>query len=141
MQPGNTFYEMDRPSFNTASGKYCCNLVLGAVIWFAAMRFNTASGKYCCNFHRLYVQTIALFTFSFNTASGKYCCNSWLNGFYAEYPGFNTASGKYCCNALIWRRWMQRRARFNTASGKYCCNGRKLEPGSRGIRGFQYRKR
>ena len=36
-------------SFNTASGKYCCNLADLAAMTGAKTSFNTASGKYCCN--------------------------------------------------------------------------------------------
>ena len=36
--------------FNTASGKYCCNLkVMAFTHETPAVSFNTASGKYCCN--------------------------------------------------------------------------------------------
>ena len=38
-------------SFNTASGRYCCNDKVGdrPVYCDSAERFNTASGRYCCN--------------------------------------------------------------------------------------------
>ena len=35
--------------FNTASGKYCCNLFDTDAFAERINRFNTASGKYCCN--------------------------------------------------------------------------------------------
>ena len=36
-------------SFNTASGKYCCNKNYDGTDLADFRRFNTASGKYCCN--------------------------------------------------------------------------------------------
>ena len=36
-------------SFNTASGKYCCNVLEYLEKSKNLYRFNTASGKYCCN--------------------------------------------------------------------------------------------
>ena len=36
-------------SFNTASGKYCCNVIEYAKKHGFKNCFNTASGKYCCN--------------------------------------------------------------------------------------------
>ena len=38
--------------------------------------FNTASGKYCCNWTSSSPLINSLSTASFNTASGKYCCNA-----------------------------------------------------------------
>ena len=38
------------------------------------MSFNTASGKYCCNSNKA-LEYIEEKYYSFNTASGKYCCN------------------------------------------------------------------
>ena len=36
-------------SFNTASGKHCCNNIINRKIAKVAGSFNTASGKHCCN--------------------------------------------------------------------------------------------
>ena len=36
-------------SFNTASGKYCCNSYGVLFFFLILLCFNTASGKYCCN--------------------------------------------------------------------------------------------
>ena len=45
-----------------------------------SFRFNTASGKYCCNIDKFSLIHLLLLL-SFNTASGKYCCNSsWRIG-------------------------------------------------------------
>ena len=40
----------DYDSFNTASGKYCCNMISLYIREDPIYCFNTASGKYCCNF-------------------------------------------------------------------------------------------
>ena len=63
-------------SFNTASGKHCCNFItLIQSKERCLCRFNTASGKHCCNLgYRLQHQDCLLST-CFNTASGKHCCN------------------------------------------------------------------
>ena len=58
--------------FNTASGKYYCNLEIRTFL-SAALSFNTASGKYYCNLQKL-LKTKGLVN-GFNTASGKYYCN------------------------------------------------------------------
>ena len=108
--------------FNTASGKYCCNIIHKK--WQSCCRrvsipqavstvatqplfdllkprkvdcFNTASGKYCCNLAPMCVDACNA-VFSFNTASGKYCCNFHLSHLNWSSCRFNTASGKYCCN-------------------------------------------
>ena len=36
-------------SFNTASGKHCCNAMYYAINIDKVLGFNTASGKHCCN--------------------------------------------------------------------------------------------
>ena len=133
-------------SFNTASGKYCCNTLMILLQQLASCRFNTASGKYCCNLPCITIHFGHLLRF--NTASGKYCCNRDLLLSQIKqsrlvsipqavstvatqlkvlvenvYMGFNTASGKYCCNRtnLVRRKYLIPIS-FNTASGKYCCN-------------------
>ena len=65
--------------FNTASGKYCCNLYPLYQTSLLIQRFNTASGKYCCN--NLPVQFGTPTRARFNTASGKYCCNKYREKF------------------------------------------------------------
>ena len=41
---------------------------------FQSHCFNTASGKYCCNVYNI-SELVTEVGGSFNTASGKYCCN------------------------------------------------------------------
>ena len=60
-------------SFNTASGKYYCNMEKEMVCDMYE-GFNTASGKYYCNCS-YFVATWCIDKISFNTASGKYYCN------------------------------------------------------------------
>ena len=60
--------------------------------------FNTASGKYCCNVNNTVTLVVRDVT-CFNTASGKYCCNDASDKqTLLVVARFNTASGKYCCN-------------------------------------------
>ena len=114
-------------SFNTASGKCCCNLNLKQRL-LVGLSFNTASGKCCCNleiflFQHPYrinwvsipqaVSAVAtykifniirfIFTLRFNTASGKCCCNCrcYRNKILRIISCFNTASGKCCCNLRL----------------------------------------
>ena len=90
---------MKELSFNTASGKYCCNTnasefevrpYLGVSIPQAVSTVATLITR----------RILTMITLSFNTASGKYCCN---HGEAADNEDgldrFNTASGKYCCNS------------------------------------------
>ena len=117
-------YRHNEDSFNTASGKYCCNIYkradtchrtivsipqavstvathLGSSInEVIRLRFNTASGKYCCNLQLNLVHLLQqLYLNRFNTASGKYCCNLKISlPIFKNSLSFNTASGKYCCN-------------------------------------------
>ena len=83
-------------SFNTASGRCCCNVLsftkhtnmsevsipraVGVVataikllfLTFVVKCFNTASGRCCCNL----VSSVPLdISYCFNTASGRCCCN------------------------------------------------------------------
>ena len=70
----NSYYDI--VSFNTASGKYYCNVVLTMVVVVVVVgSFNTASGKYYCN-GRSVMTFIIVMGSSFNTASGKYYCNN-----------------------------------------------------------------
>ena len=85
-------------SFNTASGKYCCNEIIihelthvDQLIVSIPQAVSTVATKE--------ITKIKTDTFSFNTASGKYCCNSYATKNYlGTTTCFNTASGKYCCN-------------------------------------------
>ena len=128
------------------------------------LRFNTASGKYCCN-----LSTMATFNIkhsSFNTASGKYCCNLQISGVYFQSLSkqvsipqavstvatfeFNVKTNAVFKVSIpqavstvatigIFTDWGEAEG-FNTASGKYCCNA--YHDGSEGgTKKFQYRKR
>ena len=66
------YVELSWVSFNTASGKYCCNLIREIKAEEVSAGFNTASGKYCCNSNQFLLKELIA---GFNTASGKYCCN------------------------------------------------------------------
>ena len=61
-------------SFNTASGRCCCNGVERCSTTRCASSFNTASGRCCCNTAKMVKQCMAQ-CFGFNTASGRCCCN------------------------------------------------------------------
>ena len=85
--------------------------------------FNTASGKYYCN---LSEDEDSKELLSFNTASGKYYCNELIlrQVWNQRQISFNTASGKYYCNEFKNLVRHLGEGRFNTASGKYYCNSR-----------------
>ena len=90
------------PSSHTASGRYCCNLLIfDAKILSLCYSFNTASGRYCCNYHEKISRSYFECS-SFNTASGKHCCNVILPAqhFINLLNSFNTTSGKHCCNGI-----------------------------------------
>ena len=134
--------------FNTASGKYYCNIIDGGKkaksfyevsipqavstiaisknfesIDSAYLSFNTASGKYYCNFAAKSWAMLLSTALSFNTASGKYYCNWKASPAEQQAAGFNTASGKYYCNQVLSSMLLKRCIYgFNTASGKYYCN-------------------
>ena len=135
-------------SFNTASGKYCCNFLYHflfrsiiivsipqAVSTVATVvRKNGVIADVVVSIPQA-VSTVATtiegvdiyenIYGGFNTASGKYCCNHGkiLALKMSQYLSFNTASGKYCCNLLTMPKEVIFMAKsFNTASGKYCCN-------------------
>ena len=73
-------------------------ITLGPLIAGAEVSFNTASGKNCCNDVRDRFDAVELK--GFNTASGKNCCNELKDSpLFRRYDVcFNTASGKNCCN-------------------------------------------
>ena len=87
----------DMTSFNTASGKYCCNNEDGEREGgLVGACFNTASGKYCCNF-TLVKYALKLSTVSIPQAvSTVATIETSMN--VLKLLRFNTASGKYCCN-------------------------------------------
>ena len=94
------FYQPNENSFNTASGRYCCNFVNSdrSVASIQAC-FNTVNGKYCCNY--LLAMLSNLTVACFNTVNGKYCCNEDIMDAKAECDTrFNTVNGKYCCNKI-----------------------------------------
>ena len=87
-------------SFNTASGKYCCNdpkKLIKDEKGFTEVSIPQAVSTVATKYNG---GTIDLRGVSFNTASGKYCCNKSKKDKIANYEllCFNTASGKYCCN-------------------------------------------
>ena len=109
-------YENDSYSFNTASGKHCCNFA----------RSGLFNNKYILVSIPQAVSTVATKYKGFNALEAA--------------KGFNTASGKHCCNTIEKNDDDMRMASFNTASGKHCCNYiHKLYIIL--IRTFQYRKR
>jgi len=84
-------------SYNTASGKRCCNLYWVLLSVSLISGYNTASGKRCCNHFKgnysgsevdrvtipqavsavatVSYEMVANYISSYNTASGKRCCN------------------------------------------------------------------
>ena len=77
----------------------------GECISIHDLSFNTASGRCCCNqTAMLYVYTKTLQS-CFNTASGRCCCNLLddlrKTPWYKKWFSFNTASGRCCCNAFF----------------------------------------
>ena len=68
--------DLDGTSFNTASGKYCCNylndMIEDCVTWKGVsipQAVSTVATK------RKTTRIVVNFLYSFNTASGKHCCN------------------------------------------------------------------
>ena len=132
-------------SFNTASGRYCCNIsILDLNAWKISPRFNTASGRYCCNKEE-HSKCRRVF-FSFNTASGRYCCNVELLNKEVESMGVSIPQAVGTVATYLMQRYHGRKqsvsipqavgtvaterssklgrlvSGFNTASGRYCCN-------------------
>ena len=112
------------------------------------MSFNTASGKYCCN-EKTSVPRVPTISRSFNTASGKYCCNqisiivrSVLTIIMVSIPQavstvatlkvvevtprFKVSIPQAVSTVATAEKAAAKKALtkvgFNTASGKYCCN-------------------
>ena len=115
-------------SFNTASGKRCCNGLVDAAIDELKMivsipqavsavatlniltlrtclysRFNTASGKRCCNLYQLPLTNDFLMVSIPQAVSAVATCTRRLYSFHKLWVGFNTASGKRCCNSRVWK--------------------------------------
>ena len=106
--------------FNTASGKYCCNLISISSA-DVIKSFNTASGKYCCN--QLLLQTSVGLCSRFNTASGKYCCNIKSLGIDSGLYQVSIPQAVSTVATAVGDPFLSSdRICFNTASGKYCCN-------------------
>ena len=57
-------------SFNTASGRHCCNGVIFSFMVWAYACFNTASGRHCCNFSKEGAYNILLDAVSIPQAVG-----------------------------------------------------------------------
>ena len=103
-----------------------CTSIYWPYVYFYS--FNTASGKCCCN--RFYNPKLTEKLYEcFNTASGKCCCNlRYMKDLLSSLIiSFNTASGKCCCNYYTETSWFRLPRRFNTASGKCCCNSKRRE--------------
>ena len=112
----------DYTSYNTASGKRCCNLGQSLRVGNRLLGgYNTASGKRCCNLELLQKSRTRMYR-GYNTASGKRCCNFKKNAENFEEYSYNTASGKRCCNFKVYLITRNQEECYNTASGKRCCN-------------------
>ena len=88
--------------FNTASGKYCCNLDFddeGFAPGFEG--FNTASGKYCCNLLKQWLSIKPAWKVSIPQAVSTVATAGHFTYSGISDKGFNTASGKYCCNVYM----------------------------------------
>ena len=61
--------------------------------------FNTASGKYCCNvwIPSNYMTLIAV-SIPQAVSTVATCTKGTVKSIFVLLAGFNTASGKYCCN-------------------------------------------
>ena len=89
-------------SFNTASGKYCCNTEKAAKkVDPELVSFNTASGKYCCNLNSGH-SSLLIWIVSIPQAVSTVATIRMVNVMKSFTPSFNTASGKYCCNFMKW---------------------------------------
>ena len=129
-------------SFNTASGRCCCNssyadfiesvfvsvsipqavgavataVVLGAFYQPNENSFNTASGRYCCSIRFVFP---SLWSWTRDVRSSSSLCSSA-----ASHPSSHTASGRCSYNTLTKRakQFTKLASCFNTTSGKCCCN-------------------
>ena len=107
-------------SFNTVSGKYCCNKkVYGTLCQLYLNCFNTASGRYCCNevdigygdrvvctkkfqYRKRQVLLLHHLCFPFlRSGTRDVRISSSLHSSAVSHPSSHTASGKYCCNRRI----------------------------------------
>ena len=139
-------------SYNTASGKRCCNLYWVLLSVSLISGYNTASGKRCCNPSVFYLFSRGGIIVTIPQAVSA-VATSWNSNWKVLAPRYNTASGKRCCNSVrirvALRKWVTipqavsavatkengRRcslsSSYNTASGKRCCN--KLPPAPNAI--------
>ena len=133
--------------FNTASGRYYCNLAGVPIELFIGACFNTASGRYYCNARHVFggkntsasvsipqaVGTIAILNFlvdiliiafQYRKRQVLLQCSFGGTGVDAAIlAGFNTASGRYYCNdSGVANYRLVEQSSFNTASGRYYCN-------------------
>ena len=140
--------EVKCPSFNTASGKCCCNaMTTQANLKRFFVCFNTASGKCCCNsmpatttvpftvvsipqavsavatFISTFIVVSDVVNVSIPQAVSAVATKAAATKASAKV-GFNTASGKCCCKKENKAITVYTIACFNTASGKCCCNWR-----------------
>ena len=132
-------------SFNTASGKHCCNNL-----------YTARSNKYTPVSIPQAVSTVATYSFarpilaaflvsipqavstvatrclqlqqyrqrgvSIPQAVSTVATFRGLQKVYLQRRCFNTASGKHCCNSWCKTFIVKIQDGFNTASGKHCCN-------------------
>ena len=127
--------------FNTVNGRCCCNnLQRGPTSWYLLRtRFNTASGRYYCNLTQQ-LEKLSLSPSSFNTVNGKYyflitfvlpslCLGTWdmrtsssLCSSAVSHPSAHTVNGRCCCNWLLIIYYLIILFCFNTVNGRCCCN-------------------
>ena len=83
------------PSSHTASGKYCCNLIINSLTMhlYSISRFNTASGKY--------IHSIIFVFPSLRSGTRDVRTSSSLCSSAASHPSSHTVNSKYCCNCGI----------------------------------------
>ena len=62
--------------------------------------FNTASGKYCCNI--IYLKEIPKGSSWVSIPQAVSTVATYQDCYGPDRGGFNTASGKYCCNSRSW---------------------------------------
>ena len=145
---GKTVFSTE--SFNTASGRHCCNMKKQVSAIFANIRasFNTASGRHCCNNLQNYddkrfcrkqfqyrkrqalLQQFVIFhraqfhkLVSIPQAVGTVATFRMQNlTMMSTTSSFNTASGRHCCNYTRSNGRKRNLRSFNTASGRHCCN-------------------
>ena len=88
--------------FNTASGKYYCNLDSATAV-AAASLMSVSIPQAVSTIAIVVMWSLLHDTCSFNTASGKYYCNKLSQASLRMLISFNTASGKYYCNSRPYK--------------------------------------